>query len=42
MDEQAKELFSNMLEENSDVSREDFIFSNWVPFEPFTEADYEQ
>lgn len=42
MDKQAKELFTKMLEENSDVSREDFIFSNWVPFEPYTEADYEE
>lgn len=42
MDEEAKELFSKKLEEDENVSREDFIFENWVPFEPFVEEDYEE
>lgn len=42
MDEEAKELFTKMLEEDENVSREDFIFQNWVPFEPYIEADYEE
>src|SRR5690625_3217417 len=42
LDQEAKDEFSKLLEENSQVSREDFIFPNWEPFTPFTEEDYEE
>lgn len=33
--------FDEALEAHENVSREDFQFSDWVPYEPYTEADYQ-
>ncbi|TDQ41224.1 ABC transporter substrate-binding protein [Aureibacillus halotolerans] len=39
-EEKHRAMFSETLEQHPDVSREDFIFENWTPFEPFTAEDY--
>ncbi|GAF63493.1 ABC transporter substrate-binding protein [Bacillus sp. TS-2] len=41
-DQTAKQNFTNLLEESSNVTKEDFTFPNWVPFEPYTLEDYEE
>lgn len=33
--------FDDALEANDGISREDFQFPNWVPYEPYTEEDYD-
>ncbi|WP_185819476.1 ABC transporter substrate-binding protein [Salibacterium salarium] len=40
--EEGKKSFESALNKSDVVDREDFIFDNWVPFEPYTEADYEE
>ncbi|MEC5423453.1 extracellular solute-binding protein [Virgibacillus sp. C22-A2] len=36
------EVFSEAIENNENVSREDFQFPNWTPYEPYTSEDYEE
>ncbi|MBP3951898.1 ABC transporter substrate-binding protein [Bacillus suaedae] len=42
LDQSYKDAFFETLEENSDVSQEDYIFPNWEPFVPFTNDMYEE
>ncbi|MCC2248634.1 extracellular solute-binding protein [Virgibacillus sp. AGTR] len=34
--------FTKAIQENENVSREDFQFPNWVPYEPYTEKEYQE
>jgi len=41
-DQEAKEIFEDLLEEYEDVTREYFQFPNWEPFTPYSTEDYEE
>lgn len=41
-DEEYNEAFTEAIENNENVDREDFKFSNWVPYEPYTDEDYDE
>ncbi|MGY4690971.1 ABC transporter substrate-binding protein [Salibacterium sp. K-3] len=41
-EEEAVGSFESAMEENENVSREDFIYENWTPFEPYTRDDMEE
>ncbi|MBM7571856.1 ABC transporter substrate-binding protein [Aquibacillus albus] len=42
IDQAMKDAFYETLEENPDVSQDDYIYPNWVPFEPYTVDMYDE
>lgn len=41
LDEEANDVFDNLLEETPEVSRELYQFPDWEPFTPYTQENYE-